>query len=162
MGANVTVISGATEIKMYFRNYTYATALSDLPQLSMVLFTDLDKIGYKNAASTLRKFLEDASGQTNTPEDRVFFADSAGRAANSEDLEFDGTDLLIDDNIVYHAGNFTSYEGHRLVNPDTKTTALEIDANDNVEFTHGWEFRFTDTQFGLYKDDVFMGIGAEV
>ena len=161
MGQNVTEISGATEIEMYFRNYTYSTALSDLPQLSMVLFTDLDKLGYKNAAETLRKILEDASGSTNTPEERIFFADSAGRATSSDDLKFDGTDLLIDDNSVYHAGNFTPNKDSILVNPTSETTALEIDTNDNVIFTHGWELRFTDTSFGFYKDNVYTGIGIE-
>lgn len=161
MGTNVTQISGATEIELYLRNYTYATALSDLPKLSMVLFTDLDKLGYKNAAETLRKILEDASGSSNTPEDRIFFADSAGRAASSEDLEFDGTDLLVDDNKVYHEGNFSPNKDYILVNPVAETTALEIDSDDNVLFTHGWELRFTDTSFGFYKDDVFTGIGIE-
>lgn len=90
MGANVTQVSGATEIELYFRNYTYATALSDLNDLEMVLFTDLDRLGYKNADSSLRKLLEDASGSSNITEGCILFADADGRATFDADFKVDG------------------------------------------------------------------------
>lgn len=95
MASNVTQVSGATEIKLYFRNYTYASASSDMDALEMVHFTDLERVGYKNTAGTLRKFVEDASGATNIPEGRVLFTDANGRATSVAGFEFDGTAITL-------------------------------------------------------------------
>lgn len=95
MASNVTQISGATEIKLYFRNYTYSSALSDMDALEMVNFTDIDRVGYKNTAGTLRKFLEDASTSSNLTADSVLFTDANGRATVSAEFTFDGTYLTL-------------------------------------------------------------------
>lgn len=95
MGANVTQVPGATEVEIYFRNYSYATALSDMDPLEFVLFTDLDKCGYKNAAGSLHKFLEDASGSSNIPANSILFTDANGRATYDPSFTFDGTSISI-------------------------------------------------------------------
>lgn len=94
MGANVTQVGGATQIELYFRNYTYATALSDLNDLEMVLFTDLDRLGYKNASSSLRKLLEDASGSSNITEGCILYADANGRATFNANFKIDGSGYI--------------------------------------------------------------------
>lgn len=95
MGSNITQIPGATEVEIYFRNYTYATAVSDLAALAGVHFTDLDRLGYKNTGGTLRKLMEDASGSSNIPDESVLIADSNGRVTFDANLTWDGTDLTI-------------------------------------------------------------------
>jgi len=95
MGANVTEISGATEIELYFRNYTYATALSDLDPLEMVNFTDLDRVGYKNTSGSIRKFMEDSTTNSNIPANRILYTDANGRATSNSGLTFDGTSLAL-------------------------------------------------------------------
>jgi hypothetical protein len=95
MASNITQISGATEIRLYFRNYTYASALSDLAALETVNFTDLDRVGYKNTAGTLQKFMEDASGSSNIPEGHILFADANGRATSEAGFEYDGSAITL-------------------------------------------------------------------
>lgn len=95
MALNVTTITGATGVRLYFRNYSYSSALSDLAALETVHFTDLDRVGYKNTAGTLRKFLEDASGATNIPANRVLYTDGNGRATYATNFLYDGTSLTL-------------------------------------------------------------------
>lgn len=95
MAANITEIEGATEIELYFRNYTYATALSDLNSLEAVNFTDLDRVGYKNTSGSLRKFMEDASGSSNIPANRILYTDANGRATSLAGFTFDGTAVML-------------------------------------------------------------------
>jgi hypothetical protein len=95
MASNITQISGATEIELYFRNYTYASALSDLNNLCAVLYTDLVRVGYKDPSGTLRKFMEDASGSSNIPASRILYTDANGRATSSSTLTYDGTSITL-------------------------------------------------------------------
>lgn len=106
MAANVTVIVGATEIRFYFGNYTYAEMVgaANMPALTMRLATDQDAICFKNAAGTLFKLLKDASTTDHTPAERVFFADATGQATNDGNLKFDGTDLKVQNCAVHHTG----------------------------------------------------------
>lgn len=139
MGANVHEISGATEIERYFRNYTYATALSDMNNIQQAYFTDIDRCGYKAwsetpRAGSMRKFMEDSSGRTNISAESVLFADANGRATFDEDFNFDGTDLVV-------GGNRVAVEG------DAAIVGAE-----------GWEIRFTSTGVDLYRNDVYTGI----
>jgi hypothetical protein len=137
MGTNINVIAGATEIELYFRNYTYATALSDLNNLESVFFTDINRYGYKAWSSTpkagsLRKFLEDASGSVNIPATRVLFADSDGRATSDSDFNFDGTDL-------------------------PSGTVLAVSNGGEVPFIFGWSLVFTASGIDIYKNGVNTG-----
>lgn len=93
--ANVTTIPGATAIQFYFRNYTYANLALDLPILSMGLATDLNKLVYRNSIGNMYKIMVDASGSSNTPQNRVFYADVNGSATASTNFTFNGTDLYI-------------------------------------------------------------------
>jgi hypothetical protein len=140
MGANVHVIEGATEIELYFRNYTYATALSDLNNLENVFFTDLDRFGYKAwsgtpKAGSLRKFLEDASGSSNIPDESVLFANSDGRATFDSDFSFDGTDLLVPGG-----------------------TVLAISDSGEIPLANGFSLVVTATGIDIYKDDSYTGV----
>jgi hypothetical protein len=94
MASNITQIAGATEIELYFRNYVYADALTDLKALTAINFTDLDRVGYKNTGGTLNKFMEDSSGSSNIPANRVLYTDANGRATSSSALTFDGTTFV--------------------------------------------------------------------
>lgn len=139
MGVNVHEISGAEEIELYFRNYVYATALSDMNNLQHAYFTDIDRCGYKGwsetpRAGSMHKFMEDASGSTNIPAESVLFSDANGRATFDADFTFDGTDLVV-------AGNRVVVEG------DAATVGA-----------YGWEIRYTETGVDLYKDNAYSGI----
>lgn len=90
MGSNINQVPGATEIELYFRNYTYATALSDLSNGEMVLFTDLERLGYRDFSGSLRKIVEESSGSSNITEGCILYADSDGRATFDADFKVDG------------------------------------------------------------------------
>ncbi len=144
MGANINQIEGATEIERYFRNYVYATALSDMNNLQQAYLTDIDRCGYKGwsetpRAGSMHKFMEDASGKTNIPAKCVLFADANGRATfdpaiGGGGLTYDGYDLLI--------------AGSRAV----------VEGDDTIVGSNGWEIRFTATGIDVYKDNAYSGI----
>lgn len=95
MPSNVTEISGATQVDFYLGNYAYSDIAASMANLKFKLATDLNKIFYKNAAGTLYKFMNDASGSSNIPADRVLFSDSVGAVDSAANLTFDGTWLKI-------------------------------------------------------------------
>jgi hypothetical protein len=137
MATNVTIVSGATEIKFYLRNYSYANLVTDLPALAHGLATDLDSLVYKNAAGDTFKILKDASTTSNHPAERILFTDIDGQAESSANLEYDGTDVKIADNNVHQSGN----------------SSIFCTAGGYV-----WELRAeTDGTMKLYRDDIYMG-----
>lgn len=82
MGANVTSVPGTTKIQLYYRNYTYATAVTDLADLLPVLITDRERVGYA-FGGTVRTFLEESDPSTAIAEHAVIIADADGKAEES-------------------------------------------------------------------------------
>lgn len=77
MGANVTSIPGADKVQIYFRNYTYATAVLDLPNLSLALLTDQSRLAY-NFSGTIHKLAEEHNPAASFVEDRIIISDANG------------------------------------------------------------------------------------
>jgi hypothetical protein len=113
---NVYVVPGATEVEMYLRNYTYAAALTHLANLAVVLFTDLNRLGYKHLGS-LRKLMEDGSGSSNITPGQMLYADANGRAVGSSGVTISGGFLTLT-GTTFNLGN-----GFSLV---TSSTAFEL------------------------------------
>lgn len=122
--ANVTTIPGATAIQFYFRNYTYANLALDLPILSMGLATDLNKLVYRNSIGNMYKIMVDASGSSNTPQNRVFYADVNGSATASTNFTFNGTDLYI------NSSNTSTINTGRV-------TGTDFEASDSIKGVTG-------------------------
>jgi len=95
MPANVTVISAATKRRSYARNYTYANMVTGMANLERGIATDQVVECFKDSAGVLHKNLRDASTTTLTPTDRIFFADSDGRAASSDNFRFSGSSIFL-------------------------------------------------------------------
>ncbi|MFA5714654.1 MAG: hypothetical protein WC998_02855 [Candidatus Paceibacterota bacterium] len=96
MAENVTQIEGATEVEIYLRNYPYAAAITDMAALCEIYLTDLDRRAYKNAVGSLRKYMEDSTGSTNIPENRLLYSDENGRVTYDENFTInDGVITLL-------------------------------------------------------------------
>lgn len=92
MAANAITIPGAEEIEFYFSNGTYADA-QVMPILKGKVANELGKLFIKDGVGNLCKLMCDASGSSNTPEKRVFFADDEGQATSDASLTYDGNKL---------------------------------------------------------------------
>jgi len=79
MAANEIIIPGADEIQYYFRNYSYANLVSDMPLLSLGMANDLARLIYKTG-STPYKIMVDASGATNLADGFVMVTSDSGKA----------------------------------------------------------------------------------
>jgi hypothetical protein len=96
MAENKYQEEGATEIDFAMRNYEYANMAADMGQCRIGFATDLKAVCAKgDSGATVYKFLKDASGSSNTPSTRLFFADANGAASSHASLTFDGTTLKI-------------------------------------------------------------------
>lgn len=102
MAANVYPIAGASEVNIFRRNYPYTTALTDQPVLTLNIFSDLEVLGFKDSADVLKKCLLDASGSSTATDEEVFFSNADGEATTSTNLTFDGTELYVQGEQVYH------------------------------------------------------------
>ena len=142
MAVNVLPISGATEIQFYNRNYTYADALTDLPDISMIIFSDLNVFGFRDTGGTVKKCLCDASGSSTAIQDSIFFADANGEADTTAILQWDGTDILINSNPVHHDGKdtITLTNGAHVATIALDAAgrlAIEIDGEECVSWANG-------------------------
>lgn len=95
MPANITQITGATEIDFYLGNYLYADVIASMENLKFKLATDINRLIFKNAAGTNYKLMHDASGATNIPNTRVLYANADGAASSNAGFVFNGTKLSI-------------------------------------------------------------------
>lgn len=96
MAENKYQEEGATKIDFVMRNYEYANMAADMGQCRFGFATDLKTMCAKgDSGATVYKFLKDASGSSNTPSTRLFFADADGAASSHASLTFDGTTLKI-------------------------------------------------------------------
>ena len=107
MASNVTVIPGATQIGYYFRNYTYADMLTDLPFLAQGWATDLAKPMVRGASGAPLKVMLDASGATNMSSGQVPKSDSDGALVAST-ITDDGSIVATASKVVI-GGTTTSY-----------------------------------------------------
>lgn len=142
MATNVEVISGANEVNIYRRNYPYSTAVTEQPILTFNIFSDLEVLGFKDSDDNLKKCLCDASGSSATPSQRVFFADSNGEADSNADFYFDGTELYVDGEQVFHGAPETlTFEnnGHTAtISLDSSgVLTIEIDGIEQVNWSNG-------------------------
>lgn len=145
MAANVyTPVPTADEIQFYARNYTWATALTDMPILSYIIFTDLEVFGFTDHNGDVKKVLIDDSGASATPQYRVWFANADGEATSSSDLYFDGSELYIQGELVPH-GTITT-DTITLTNGGHTATisldasgrlAIDIDGIEQVAWANG-------------------------
>lgn len=143
MAANVYPIVSATEIQFFARNYTYASALTDLDILSFIIFTDLQVFGFTDHSGTVKKVLCDASGSVATPAERVFFADANGEADSDSNLTWDGTDLFVQGEEVWHGDlgdtiTLTNGGHTATISLDASgVLSIEIDGIEQVNWSNG-------------------------
>lgn len=142
MAVNVYPVSGATEIQFYNRNYTYANALTDLPDISMIIFSDLNVLGFADTLGNVKKCLCDASGASTAITDSIFFSNSSGEADTTATLQWDGTDILVDSNPVHHDGKDTitlTNGGHTatIALDAAGRLAIEIDGIEQTSWANG-------------------------
>lgn len=144
MASNVVDL-GVTEVNIYRRNYPYTTAVSDQPYLTLIIFSDLKVLGFKDSDNTLKKVLCDASGSSATPAERVFFADSNGEADSSSDLTFDGSELYVQGEQVVHGSTavpnpITLTNGVYTAEINLSATgvlSISIDGIEQVNYSNG-------------------------
>lgn len=144
MATNVQVISGATEVNIFRRNYPYFTAITEQPILTFNIFSDLQVLGFKDSLDNLKKVLVDASGSTAATAEEVFFANSDGEATTSSNLTFDGTELYIQGEQVAHgtisADSVTlTNNGHTAIIAldATGVLTITIDGIEQVNYSNG-------------------------
>lgn len=166
MATNDVKITGAEEINYYFRNYSYAGMLSDLPILSLGLATDLDRLVYKNASGTTPfKIMLDASTTINLTDDRVMVTTNGGRAnisavTSANLLTLTGISSNIQEQINnLHDDDIDSNEtGWVSGGVFTKTAAPSA----NIIISTNMVIKIVDRTGRTIKDDPFVPAGTVV
>lgn len=84
MAANDRYVAGTQPIRYHFRNYSYSTMQTDLPELSFGLATVIDRLIYRNKSNgPLLKLMVDSGGSENLPDGRVMLTVGGGKAGVS-------------------------------------------------------------------------------
>ena len=138
---NIVTKEGATLAEIYRANNTYLNVAAEINEMQSALTTDLETHIWR-VNNKVKKALKDASGQYNTPKDRVFFADNSGQATSDANFTFNGSKLMTPVPaaeaaglpVVYRAGGLESRTVEQFNNDIGKLSTVH-------RLTTHWRFR---------------------